>query len=156
MDKNEVLTQLRTAKAAHIKWLQKAKLLITGIEVDENAIPIDSTECNFGKWFYSEGQMLNALSNNPIESMKEIETLHSKLHDKYLKIFSIFFAKDKKTGFFAQLFGKKRKDPSTAEQELAKEYYSEMEKISQDLLDAINKLERRLVAVSDEKIKTLV
>ena len=156
MKKEEVLNHIRAAKAAHIKWVQKAKLLINGVDIDENAIPVDSTECAFGKWFYSDGQILNALSNNPLECMQHIETLHFNLHDTYLKIFRIYFAEDKKAGFFAKFFGVKRIKPSIEEQELAYRYYEKMEQVSQELLNEINRLERRLVAVSDEKIESLV
>ena len=156
MKKEEVLEHLRAAKTAHIKWVQKAKLLINGLDIDENAIPVDSTECAFGKWFYSDGQILNALSNNPLECMQHIESLHFNLHDIYLKIFRIYFSREKKTGFFAKLFGVKRIDPSKTEKELAQEYYQDMERISHELLDEINRLERRMVAVSDEKIESLV
>jgi hypothetical protein len=156
MKKEDVIVHLRQAKAAHIKWVQKAKLLINGVDVDENAIPVDSTECSFGKWFYTDGQMLNALSNNPLECMQHIETLHFELHDIYLKIFRIYFSEEKKGGFFAKLFGLKRKQPEKPQQQLAQDYYAQMEEISQNLLDEINRLERRLVAVSDEKIELLV
>ena len=156
MKKEEILGHLRAAKAAHIKWVQKAKLLINGLDIDENAIPINSTECAFGKWFYSGGQVLNALSNNPLECMQQIETLHFSLHDIYLKIFAIYFSEEKKVGFFAKFFGIKRKEPSGLEKEKAKQYYLEMEKVSQALLDEINRLERRLVAIPDEKIEALV
>jgi len=155
MKKEDVLEHLRAAKLAHIKWVQKAKLLINGVDVEENAIPVDSTECAFGKWFYTDGQVLNALSNNPLECMNKIETLHFSLHDKYLDIFNIYFAKDKKAGFFAKLLGMKRKPVSDAEQQLAQDYYETMEKISKELLDEISRLERRLVAVSSEKIESL-
>ena len=156
MEKEQVLEHLRAAKAAHIKWVQKAKLLINGVDIEENAIPVDSTECNFGKWFYSDGQILNALSNNPLECMQQIESLHFNLHDMYLKIFSIYFAEEKKKGFFAKLFGMRKKELSDSESRLAKTYYAELEQISRDLLDEINRLERRLIAVSEEKIKNLV
>ena len=156
MKKDEVLGHLRAAKAAHIKWVQKAKLLINGLDISESAIPVDSTECAFGKWFYSDGQILNALSNNPLECMQHIEALHFNLHDTYLKIFSIYFSEDKKKGFFAKLFGLKKKEPTSAELEAAHDYYAQMEKVSQELLDEINRLERRLVAVSDDKIEALV
>ena len=155
MQKEEVLEHLRAAKLAHIKWVQKAKLLINGVDVEENAIPVDSTECNFGKWFYSDGQVLNALSNNPLECMNHIETLHFDLHDKYLQIFNIYFSEEKKGGFFAKLFGLKRKKIDESEQKRAQEYYTEMETISKQLLDEISRLERRLVAVSAEKIESL-
>ena len=156
MEKEHVLEHLRAAKAAHIKWVQKAKLLINGLDIDEGVIPVDSTECKFGKWFYSDGQVLNALSNNPLECMQSIESLHFNLHDMYLKIFSIYFAPEKKAGFFAKLLGKKRIEPSESEKLLAHTHYDEMEQISRELLDEINRLERRLIAVSAEKIKSLV
>jgi len=156
MNKEEVLGHLRSAKSAHIKWVQKAKLLINGIDVKEDAIPVDSTECKFGQWFYSDGQILNALSNNPLECMQLIESLHFDLHDTYLSIFNIYFSESKKKGFFAKLFGFKRKEISQAEQAAAKEYYEKMETISHRLLEEINRLERRLIAISDEKIESLV
>jgi len=155
MEKEEILDHLRSAKAAHIKWVQKAKLLINGIDINEDAIPIDSTECKFGKWFYSDGQVLNALTNNPEEAMANIENLHFRLHDAYLQIFNVYFNKAK-GGFFTKLFGTKRKNISDAEIDIAKGYYVDMEQISHDLLAEINRLERRLVAVSEEKIRALM
>ena len=81
MDKEQVLEHLRNAKTAHIKWVQKAKLLINGIEVKKDAIPVDSTECKFGRWFYSDGQVLNALSE-----LKELLLLNR----FYLQISKLF------------------------------------------------------------------
>lgn len=156
MTKEDVLGHLRAAKSAHIKWVQKAKLLISGIDIEEGAIPVNSTECKFGQWFYSDGQILNALSNNPLECMQRIERLHFDLHDMYLNIFSIYFAETKKAGFFAKLFGFKRKEISAAESTLAEGYYKTMEGISTELIEEINRLERRLIAVSDAKIEALV
>lgn len=156
MKKEEVLEHLRAAKSAHIKWVQKAKLLINGVDIEEGTIPVDSTECKFGKWFYSDGQILNSLSNNPMECMQSIEKLHFDLHDQYLKIFNIYFSEEKKGGFFAKLFGFKRKEISRTEKELAETYYKDMENISRQLLDEINRLERRLIAIPEEKIMQLV
>jgi hypothetical protein len=90
MNRDEILSQLRAAKAAHVSWVQRAKMLIEGFSINESSIPVNSTECTFGKWFYSDGQRLNDIRNNPVSAMTEIEDLHSKLHDVYMNIFKIY------------------------------------------------------------------
>jgi hypothetical protein len=154
MEKEQIVEHLRAAKSAHIKWVQKAKLLINGIEVEKDAIPVDSTECKFGKWFYSDGQVLSALSNNPMECMMSIEQLHSELHDVYMKIFLIYFSKPS-GGFLSKIFGKKNKITEQDAQE-AQEHFKNLEEISKKLLDEINRLDRRVMAISEEKIKELI
>jgi len=156
MKKEDVLSHLQSAKSAHIKWLDKAKLLINGLDLQDSIIPIDSKECSFGKWFYGDGQKLKSLSNNPLECMQNMEELHFNFHDKYLNIFNIYFADTKKAGFFSKLVGsKKRKVINEEETFLAESYHIEMKMISQNLIEEINRLERRLTAVSNEKIESL-
>ena len=46
MNKNEVLQQLRNAKAAPVKWVQRTKMLIEGFEMDKNAIPVNATNAS--------------------------------------------------------------------------------------------------------------
>jgi len=153
MTKEEILSQLRAAKAAHINWVQRAKMLIAGVNIREDSIPVNSTECKFGQWFYSDGQILNNIRNNPSECMSEVETLHFKLHDVYLNIFTIFYTKEKK-GFFAKVFGNKNK-VNDADRKRASEYFLEMEKISKELIDNIDRMERRIFVISDAEIESL-
>ena len=153
MNKEEILGQLRAAKAAHISWVQRAKLLIEGFTINETSIPVNSTECQFGQWFYAEGQRLNDIRNNPPESMQEIESLHFKLHDVYLNIYKIYYDLEKKS-FFAKVFGKKKK-VSEEDQALAKTYFDEMEAISKELVNALNVMERRINVVADEEISSI-
>jgi hypothetical protein len=153
MDKNEVLEQLRAAKAAHINWVQRAKMLIAGFKVDESAIPVNSTQCQFGKWFYSDAQKLNAIQNNPMECMTSIEQLHFDLHDVYLNIYKIYYETES-GGFFSKIFGKKKTISEDAKK-LAKEYFDNMEKISKELVAEINKMERRIVATPDKEFEVI-
>lgn len=153
MIKSEVLNHLRTAKSAHKGWVDRAKLLVHGLEIKEDAIPMMATQCKFGQWFYEDGQMLNACKNNPPESMSEIEHLHSQLHDIYLGIYKIYYASENK-GFFSKLLGIKRK-VSEAEKDIAKTYFHELEGVSHKLLDELNRLERRISATSEEDIAAL-
>jgi hypothetical protein len=154
MKKEDALKYLRDAKASHVKWVQRAKMLINGVEIEKDAIPVNSTECKFGIWFYDEGQKLNSLSNNPLECMTNIEKLHFELHDIYFHIFHIYFNKPKK-GLLAKLFGQK-KDVTAAELNMAKDYYAKLELVSEKLLDEINRLERRLIAVPDDKTELIL
>jgi hypothetical protein len=153
MEKEVVLTQLRAAKAAHISWVQKAKFLIEGIDIDKNSIPVNSTECKFGKWFYSDAQKLNALRNNSLECMETIEELHARLHDAYLKIFKLYYTVENQ-GFFSKLFSNKKKLTDETI-ELGREYYLHLEDISKELLAEIARLERRVIAIQDSEMEAL-
>jgi len=153
MEKEVVLTQLRAAKAAHISWVQKAKFLIEGIDIDKSAIPVNSTECKFGKWFYSDAQKLNGLRNNSLECMETIEELHARLHDAYLKIFKLYYTVENQ-GFFSKLFSNKKKLTDETI-ELGREYYLHLEDISKELLAEIARLERRVIAIQDSEIEAL-
>ena len=153
MNKESILEQLRAAKAAHISWVQRAKLLIEGFEIDKNSIPVNSTECKFGKWYYGEAQRLNALRNNDLECMSSIEELHFRLHDIYMKIFKLYYQTDNR-GFFSKLFGRKKR-LSEETVALGRNYYTEMEDVSRQLVAEINRLERRIIAIPQEEIENI-
>ncbi|SFV50876.1 Methyl-accepting chemotaxis protein [hydrothermal vent metagenome] len=153
MEKDIVLKQLRSAKAAHISWVQKAKLLIEGIDIDKSSIPINSTECKFGQWFYNDAQKLNGLRNNSLDCMENIENYHGQLHDIYLQIFKLYYLIEDK-GFFANLFSSKKKI-GTEVTEKGREHFLELEKVSKELLSEIARLERRVIAISNEEIAEL-
>jgi len=153
MEKDIILKQLRSAKAAHISWVQKAKLLIEGIDIDKSSIPINSTECIFGEWFYGDAQKLNGLRNNSLECMENIENYHGQLHDIYLQIFKLYYLVENK-GFFANLFSIKKKI-NTDTTEKGREYFIELEKVSKELLSEISRLERRIIAISNQEIEEL-
>lgn len=149
MNKQETLEQLSAAKKAHIKWVNRAKSLVEGLPVEKDAIPVDSTECQFGQWFYGEGQQLNALPS--MECMGKIENLHFALHDNYMKIFKLYFGEPNRS-FFSKIFNLKPKI-SDEDKATAREYYVKLEEVSKQLLDEIGRLERRLHAMSSERFE---
>lgn len=153
MHKDEILDHLRQAKSAHIGWVQRAKFLIEGVSISENAIPVSQMDCRFGKWFYSDGQKLQYIRNNPVECMVEIEELHAELHNVYFNIYKIFYLQDKK-GFFTKIFGKKD-NVTQEERELAREYYKEISQLSKELLKQLTMMERRIIVLSEEELGNL-
>ncbi|MEA1919622.1 MAG: CZB domain-containing protein [Campylobacterota bacterium] len=148
MSKEETLIQLRNAKKAHIKWVHRARALTEGLPVEQDAIPMDSTECVFGQWFYGEGQKLGVMPG--MDCFKVIERKHNELHDAYLKIFKIYFGEMNRS-FFSKLFNLKKKI-STHEHEIAVDYFVHLKAISEELLVEIERLERRINAMGDEAL----
>ena len=144
MNKNETIDHLHSAKKAHVKWVQRAKALIEGLPIEKDAIPVDCTECKFGQWFYGDGQNLNAIPG--MDCLKDIETLHFKLHDIYMKIFKVYFGEMNRS-FFSKLFNMKKKVTEN-DKEIARDYYDQLLEVSRDLLEVIDKLERRLHAMT--------
>ena len=153
MKKNDILDQLRAAKAAHVSWVQRAKMLISGFKIGEDSIPVNSTECKFGKWFYSDAQKLNAMKTNPMECMNTIEQLHFQLHDIYMDIYKIYYD-TKPSGFFSKLFGRKKKITEDSKK-LAAEYFLSMQEVSNKLVEEINRMERRIVAIPDTEFEDI-
>jgi len=155
MKKEEVLAQLKIAKSAHTDWLYKAKSLVNLKEGKENFAPVSSQECAFGKWFYEEGQKLSSLSNNPLECMKNIAQLHQTIHDIYFNIYSTYYPEETKKGLLSKIFTQKKQALSEFDLDFVAFEFKKLEALSTELLDELSRLERRIVAVSDEKIEAL-
>lgn len=145
MDKAVTLQMLSDAKKAHVNWVQRAQLLLDGLPIDKDAIPLSCRDCEFGQWLYEHGQKLNSLGNIPC--LDDIEKVHFDTHDHYMKIYRIYFA-DTNRSFLSKLL-KAKKKISDSEKELAKEHFKKLQTASEQLLRFIAKLERRLCAISE-------
>ena len=153
MDKNNILDRINEARKSHIDWVLKAKMLIEGIEIDQKAIPVNATECAFGNWFYSDAQKISAMLNEPMECMKNIEELHMSLHNIYLSIYKIYYAKDER-GFFSKLFGEHKK-VSKESHTLAVEYYKQLENISKGLIQELDMMEKKIMSISNDDLNKI-
>lgn len=153
MDKKSIVNRINDAKKSHIDWVMKAKMLIEGLEVNKEAIPVNATECGFGKWFYSDAQKISALLGEPMACMKNIEELHMNLHNIYLNIYKVYYTKDTR-GFFSKLFSKEEKISSESHQ-LAVEYYKQLENISKGLVQELDAMQHRIMSIEDKDLQKL-
>jgi len=153
MKKDEILEFLNDVKVAHTKWVDRADNLMKGIDIEDKATPVDAKECAFGKWFYGDGQKLNVLSSVPLQCMQEMETTHADFHKSYLSIYNVYFS-EKKGGFLSNFF-KGKKELTPEERNFVEEKYKEMKELSKKLVDEIDRLDRRITAISDERIEVL-
>jgi len=151
MEKSEVLASIRGARRAHILWVDRAKALVHGLEIKKEQIPISVTECDFGKWFYCDGQILLSLFTE--RAVKKLDNKHKELHDIYMKIFKIYFPVVKYS-LFAKLL-KRKKRISANDEYNALLYVGDLEKVSDELISYLNIIEKKLNTISEEKFRTL-
>jgi len=100
MTKENVLGHLRVVKVTHAKWVQKAKILIDKIDIDEPTLPVNARESDFGKCFDSDGKKLSGLSNNPLECMGKYRKFTCHFTCDVVKYFNIYCGESQKKGFF--------------------------------------------------------
>lgn len=99
----EIIQKLRKAKQSHKRWVSYASALIEGIPIEKDQVPINYTDCEFGSWYYGDGQALSGL-----REFKEIEDPHSQLHTLYMQIFALLF-NEKNTLYLANWLEKLQK-----------------------------------------------
>jgi len=124
--------QILDAKRAHRKWVGHALLLIEGASVQKEMVPVNETECVFGQWYFSNGQVLH---DNDL--FRQIGRYHEDLHQKYAQIYSLIFKEEQ--GLSGRLIGKTSK-AGPAEIQLARKKYGELNTISHDLVKLLDEL----------------
>lgn len=84
-EKAQLLAMIRRAKSSHIKWRAYAQGIVAGVNVKEDQVPVRHTDCQFGKWFFGEGQRLLG----HLEVFQNIDGPHEMLHSVYEQIFAL-------------------------------------------------------------------
>lgn len=146
--KADILNNLRSAKAAHLRWKAHAKAMVEGLPLEEGQVPMIHTDCAFGKWYYGAGQSLSTLHN-----YASLDEPHEQLHTVYMKIFKLLFG-DKDKSMLGKLFGSKAKEIKN--QADAETLMARLATISSDMVEKLNRLEKEVLAMSDEEIEALV
>lgn len=148
MDKKQVISHLRAAKSAHIKWRSYAQAIVAGLPINEEQVPVIHTDCAFGKWYYGPGQKLSSLPG-----YHAIETPHETLHAIYMQIFKLLFETEE-VGFLQKLIGTGKKREDRREQLNA--LLNSLIEMSKTLLAAIELLEQEVMHMKEEEIAELI
>ncbi len=148
MDKTQILAQLRSAKSAHIKWRSYAQALVAGLPLDNSQVPVIHTDCSFGKWYYGAGQRLATLA-----AYRAIETPHELMHGIYMQLFKLLFETEDQ-GFFQRLIGASKRKQEKNEQ--IDTLVGKLVDMSRTLLEALEVLEKEIIALPETEIAALV
>jgi len=150
LSKATILQELSNAKIAHMRWVKRADHLISGLPVDKEFIPLESTTCGFGKWLYGTvGQKLR-LEDEFKSIIEQIEFHHDNLHDVYGEIYKVFFVMPEQRSLLHKIITFNSKKVSEKEKSKAKEYFHSLQKSSTELIALLEKLE--LLVKSSEEI----
>ncbi|GAB4303160.1 MAG: hypothetical protein Kow0096_25110 [Thiohalomonadaceae bacterium] len=148
MDKKQVITHLRAAKSAHIKWRSYAQAIVAGLPVNEDQVPVIHTDCAFGKWYYGPGQKLSSLPG-----FQAIETPHEALHSIYMQIFKLLFETEE-VSFFQKFIGTGKKRDDRREQ--LNTLLNSLIEMSKTLLAAIELLEQEVLGMDEKEVAELI
>jgi len=147
MTKRDIIMQIRSAKAAHIRWKSFVQISLRGIVTQDSKvdIPIVQTECDFGNWYYGDGMILSM-----IPGYMAIEEPHEMVHEIYIQIYTL-----QKATFKGGFFTSERKFLKKREEEVNRlsANFSDYVKI---LVEAMNQLEIDVLKLQDEEIESMM
>lgn len=146
MTKREIVMQIRSARASHVRWKSYVQIALRGIVTDQTqaSLPIVQTECEFGKWYYGDGMFLTMLSN-----FQALESPHEMIHEMYIQIYTLQKAK-LHGGFFTN----KRKLLRRRKEEISK-LIANLNDYSRIILETLHQLEIEVLQMSKKDINEL-
>jgi hypothetical protein len=83
--KHVILSELRNARAAHIRWRSFAYGLLSGLPIEDDHDPISHDQCRFGQWYYGEGRK----HFGGLDTFRGVEVPHKLVHMVYRKIYEL-------------------------------------------------------------------
>jgi hypothetical protein len=157
-----MLQHVFDARRAHKEWVNKATKLVYGMDgykgqkvelnVDKSYIPLDSSHCEFGKWF--ENFAIHLASFDTIgKFIHRIEEHHNAVHKTYEKIYYIFFVKPEKRSILHKIITFNRQKVSELDKEKAKIHLEYMQKSSKELLAVLDILEEKIRSLDYNQLR---
>lgn len=147
MEKRVLIEKIRAAKTAHIKFRSYVNITINGIDSNEirRELPLNNTECTFGKWYYGEGMVLSYLP-----SYNALDKPHEMVHTTYIKMYSKQM-ENLKVGFFDSKDSvEKKRNEEIAKLGVAFNNYCEI------LISLLMDLEIEIMKMTQEELNELV
>jgi hypothetical protein len=155
MKKSHAITFLRDAKKSHLWWVSHASAIVAGHPVEQDEVPLHSTECAFGCWYYGNGSVLS-----PIPAFRRIDEPHQRLHDIYLRIHVLLKVgqKEQDNSRLGRLLGtgRKLKAEKQAANAEARSLLQDMKAASREIVAQVDDLQAVLLAMSDVEFDALM
>ncbi len=139
-DNEKCLQQIARAKSAHLRWRAYAQALLAGQEIEEGQLPLEHTECQFGRWYYGAGQTMATLP-----AFRSIESPHRQLHQISLDLFRLL--KYSETPPFWQVLPGFKNKNDVKRTGLILQQATQLIDVSSELLKALDTLEQQLKSV---------
>ncbi len=146
MKLSDVVANLHNARAAHKAWVRRAEGLVAGLPLEKDQVPMLSTDCMFGKWYYGSGQRLRKLP-----AYKALEKPHDQLHQTYMQIFKLLFD-EPDVSALGRLFGKAKK-AKAAQLKQAENLIPHLRALSDEVCDILENLETQVVNAASKQKK---
>jgi len=143
MNKKKSVEAILKVREHHVDQMVNIKKLVNGRDVDV-LIPVAKTECKFGKWIYEPKNRVKDILG--LMFYDKIVALHGKWHEEYIKIYTVFQKKEKKS-FLSKITGSNKIKMMDIDK--AKAYYADLEITSENLLIELDKSHRRFLALSN-------
>ena len=147
MTKRELIMQIRSAKAAHIRCMSWVQDQVRSFKTNETPIEttIAKTDCDFGKWYANEGQVLADFPN-----FIALDEPHQKVHEINEEICNIGATQLK-----GSLFSSKKNKIMKRNRQIE----TLMEQFNNQVVfinETFDLLEHEILNMSDESVEKLV
>lgn len=144
-NKQTNIHRLYQARAAHSKWLNHIKFLVSGMNIDANTLTPVAQDSEFGKWFYYEAKQFSQFHSSNV--LSELEDLLDEMYNIYSKIYAIYFGKRAGLKGFLGL----GKSVSSHEMEYAVRCYEDIVLLFDKFKIKFASFERQILALNEEK-----
>jgi hypothetical protein len=148
--KENYIQGIRTARTQQLKWLNQIKLMVSGVSMEKDAIPVNQTDSAFSQWLYNDAMVFS--TSNAKTIIDEMGDLHTRCYDIYLRIYGTLFGAQK--GGLMGMFTHKKAGASDLM--LAQNYYAELVTASDQLVNRLRAFESLMLATPESKFDELI